>query len=86
MVVIFENVYNLTEDQIDIPFLIKEVPIGVVEKVTSSEITVNIFDKFIGFEIVSIDNPQVTAIYLSDKEQKSYKDVMNDIKNVKNRK
>lgn len=86
MFVKFENQYNLTEDQVSIPFLVKETPIGVITKVTPLEVTINVFDKFIGFEISSTENPKLDAIYLSDKEQRSYKEVMNDIKNVKKHK
>lgn len=80
MLVKFDNKYNLTENQVGIPFMIKESPIGVISKVTSSDITVNVFDKFIGFEIESVNNPQVIAIYLSDKEQNSYEETMMNIK------
>ena len=79
MIVKFENKYNMTEDQINIPFLIEENPIGMITDVTESEITVNIFDKFIGFEVKNKANSQIVAMYLSSKEQRSYWEVMADI-------
>jgi hypothetical protein len=80
VIVKFENKYNMTKEQINIPFLIEENPIGMITNVTKSEITVNIFDKFIGFEVKNKMNSQIIAMYLSNKEQRSYQEVMDDIK------
>jgi hypothetical protein len=80
VIVKFENKYNITEDQINIPFLIEENPIGVITNVTESEITVNIFDRYVGFELNNKVNPQIVTMYLSSKKQRSYQEVMDDIK------
>lgn len=71
MKVIFENKYEFTEAQINIPFIVGNTPIGVVYEVTKDTFTVQIFDKHIGLEI---RNNNVDAIYLSTREQMSYED------------
>jgi hypothetical protein len=81
MVAKFENKYNMTKDQINIPFLIEEKPIGMITNVTESEITVYIFDRNIGFEVENKTNPKIVSMYLSRKEQRSYQEVMTDINN-----
>lgn len=79
MKVIFENKYNFTEAQINIPFIVGETPIGVVYEVDKDTFTVNIFDRFIGLEIRDIN---IDAIYLSDKEQISYEEFIKKHKGV----
>jgi hypothetical protein len=66
MKAIFENKYNFTEAQINIPFIVGNTPIGVVCEVDKDIFTIQIFDKFIGLEIL---NNNIDAIYLSEKEQ-----------------
>jgi hypothetical protein len=71
MKVVFENKYEFTEAQVNIPFMLDNTPIGIVYEVTEDIFTVQIFDKYIGLEI---RNNNADAIYLSTKEQMSYKD------------
>lgn len=44
MKVIFENKYNFTEAQINIPFIIGNMPVGVVYEVNKDTFLVNIFN------------------------------------------
>jgi len=74
MKAIFENKYEFTEAQINIPFIIGNTPIGIVYEVTKDTFTIQIFDRFVGLEIK--DNI-VDAIYLSEKEQISFDDYKN---------
>lgn len=74
MKVVFENKFEFTEAQINIPFIVGQTPIGIVYEVNKDTFTVQIFDKFIGLEIR--DN-NIDAIYLSEKEQISYKEFKN---------
>lgn len=78
MKAIFENNYNFTEAQVNIPFIIGKTPIGVVYEVNKDTFTVQIFDKFIGLEVC---NNIIDTIYLSEKEQMSYDEFKN--KNMK---
>ena len=71
MKVIFENKFEFTEAQINIPFIIGKTPIGIVYEVNKDTFTVEIFDRFIGLEIC---NNIADAIYLSETEQISYKE------------
>ncbi|MFA7150441.1 MAG: hypothetical protein WC067_05445 [Candidatus Methanomethylophilaceae archaeon] len=71
MKVIFENKYEFTEAQVNIPFMLENTPIGIVYDVTKDIFTIQIFDKYIGLEI---RNNNADAIYLSTKEQISYED------------
>lgn len=69
MKVVFENIFEFTEAQVNIPFMLESTPIGIVYEVTQDTFTVQIFDEFIGLEI---RNNNADAIYLSTKEQLSY--------------
>jgi len=71
MKVIFENKYEFTEAQVNIPFMLENTPIGIVYEVTKDTFTVQIFDKYIGLEI---RNNNADVIYLSTKEQISYEE------------
>lgn len=71
MKVIFENKFEFTEAQINIPFIIGNTPIGIVYEVNKDTFAVQIFDRFIGLEI---RNNNVDALYLSEKEQILYEE------------
>jgi len=69
MKVIFENKFEFTEDQLNIPFMINEILIGFVSEINNDTFTVNIFDKHIGCEMI---DGRCTAIYLSVKQQEEW--------------
>jgi len=80
MKVIFENKYEFTESQINIPFIIGNTPIGIVCDVCKDTFTVQVWDKFIGLELI---NNNINAIYLSEREQisfKEYKQIKGELK------
>lgn len=81
MIAIFENKYNLDETQINMPFIIGSTPIGVIFEVNEQSFKVNIFDRYVGFELDGLNNPNIVAMYLSEKEQRSYDEVMEDTNN-----
>lgn len=69
MKVIFENKFNLTKNESDIPFLSGDMPVGVVSEINDDTFTVSIFDRYIGFEMI---DGKVCSVYLSHHEQMSY--------------
>jgi len=74
-----ENKFGLTNEQINIPFMVNSVPIGVITNVTDLEINILIWERFIGVEkefdnILDVNTKsKVTAICIGDKLSDSVK-------------
>jgi len=66
MQVKFKNNLYLTEKSLNIPFLIEESTIGYISEIAEDSYTVEIFDRFLGCEIL---DGVVSAVYLSANEQ-----------------
>ena len=66
---IFNNTLHLNKTAVNVPFMIEQTPIGIVTEVNEETYTVEIWDKFVGCELM---NGNVSAVYFSDKEQYTY--------------
>lgn len=66
-----ENIFGINEDQINIPFIVEDVPVGVVTDVTDKMITVLLWDRFVTVDkSISFDSPsdnKVVAIHIKHK-------------------
>jgi len=66
MKAVFENRHHLTEESLNMPFMIEESPVGIITEVNEETFTVHIFDRNIGVEVL---DDKICAVYLSQKEQ-----------------
>lgn len=76
MIITVENKFGITNEQINIPFMVNNVPIGIVTNATDGEITVLIWDRFVGIEkeyetskniLDTNTKSKITAICVGDK-------------------
>lgn len=64
----FNNTLKLDKTAINAPFMIEETPIGVILDVNEESFTVEIWDRYCGYEFFK--QPRViTSVYLSTTEQ-----------------
>ena len=68
MKVIFNNTLKLNKTAINVPFKIEQTPIGVILDVNEDCFTVEIWDKYCGYEFYKQPNI-IDGVYLSSKEQ-----------------
>lgn len=62
-----ENIFGITKEQINIPLIIEEIPMGVVTDVTNEEVTVLLWDRFITMDSdINFNNKEekITAIHI----------------------
>ena len=76
MKAIFENIYGVTEESINAPFIVDGVPMGIITEANEQTFTILIWDRFIGVEskyktsvvneiVVKDIKKSVVAIYLN---------------------
>lgn len=68
MKVVFNNTLKLNKTAINAPFKIEQTPIGVILDVNEDCFTVEIWDKYCGYEFCKQPNI-INNVYLSSKEQ-----------------
>jgi hypothetical protein len=76
----FKNTLHVPVGTKNIPFMIEQTPIGIVTDTTDEDIFVEIWDKYVGWEMQ--DNNTV-GLYLSEKEQYTYDEFMKLMSNKK---
>lgn len=70
----FNNTLKLDKSAINVPFMIEQTPIGVVLDVNDDFFTVEIFDRYCGYEFLK--QPQhISSVYLSTNEQRDDMDM-----------
>lgn len=84
----FENLYGMTSESINAPFVVQGVPMGVIENVNEQTFSVLIWDRFIGAEyshktnmkdevVVDSIEKYVSAIYLEANHNFSFSELAN---------
>lgn len=70
MKLILENIFGLNRNQINIPFVVEDVPMGVVTDVTEEKVSVLLWDKYVTVD-KTVDfknsNNEITAIHIKHK-------------------
>lgn len=71
MKIILENTFGISKDQINIPLIVEDIPMGVVTDVTDDNIYVLLWDRFLTVDnAMNSDEPKdskITAIRIQHK-------------------
>lgn len=71
MKIILENTFGIGKDQINIPLVVEDIPMGVVTDVTDENIYILLWDRFITVDTsMNFDKPEdskITAIQIKHK-------------------
>ena len=92
MKAIFENLYGVTEESINPPFIVQGIPMGIITESNEKTFSVLIWDRFIGAETQSVTvipddliggdvNTHVSAIFLEKDHHYSFSDLTSNSQN-----